>query len=115
MKTCHKCGCEIDDMEDACPGCLNNSPEQRGERPTPAENGVKPYWWMPHDADPLYSGWYYVQEETSKRTIGIRYFDDSDQSWWAVSKDGKNDGALVPNNTFRGWLTVPDISDCQRS
>ena len=93
----------------------NNSPEQRGERPTPAENGVKPYWWMPHDADPLYSGWYYVQEETPQRKIGIRYFDDSDQSWWAVSKDGKNDGSLVPNETFRGWLVIPDISDYQRA
>lgn len=89
---------------------MNNRPEQRAERQTPAENGVKPYWWMPHDADPLYSGWYYVQEKTEKRKIGIRYFDDSNQSWWAVSN-----GALVPNESFVGWLVIPDISDYQRA
>lgn len=82
---------------------------------TIARDEERPYWWMPHGADPLYSGWYYVMEDTPKRTIGIRYFDDSNQSWWAVSKDAKNDGALVPNETFKGWLVVPGISDHQRS
>ena len=81
---------------------------------TIARDEARPYWLMPHHAVPLYSGWYYVMEDTPKRTIGIRYFDDSNQSWWAVSKDAKNDGALVPNETFRGWITVPGISDHQR-
>lgn len=82
---------------------------------TIARDEARPYWWMPHGADPLYSGYYYVQEDTPKRTIGIRYFDDSDGSWWAVSKDGKNDGSLVPNESFKGWLVVPGISDSQRT
>ena len=96
------------------------------ERLTPAENGVqtdpmiaatiardleRPYWWLPRRTDPTHSGWYYVREVQPRLCIGIRYFDDSKGEWWAVSKDGKNDGSLVPNETFHDWLTIPNISD----
>lgn len=74
-----------------------------------------PSWWMPRRTDPNHPGWYYVRETQPRPRIGIRYFDDSDQSWWAVSRDGKNDGSLVPNESFHDWLTIPNITDRQRS
>lgn len=70
--------------------------------------------WMPRRVDPLYAGWYYVRECQPKLRVGIRYFDDSNQTWWATSKDSKNDGPLVPNETFHDWLSVPGITDRQR-
>lgn len=73
-----------------------------------------PLWWMPRRTDPTHAGWYYVRETTPRLCIGIRYFDDSKGEWWAVSKDGKNDGSLVPNESFHDWLTIPNISDRQR-
>jgi len=78
-------------------------------------DGSASFWWMPRRTDPTHSGWYYVREVQPRLCVGIRYFDDSDQTWWAVSKDGKNDGSLVPNETFYDWLTIPHISDRQRS
>jgi hypothetical protein len=72
------------------------------------------FWWMPRRTDPIHSGWYYVREVQPRLHVGIRYFDDSNQSWWAISKDGKNDGSLVPNETFHDWLTIPNITDRQR-
>lgn len=77
-------------------------------------NAKKPFWWMPRRTDPTHAGWYYVREVTPRLCIGIRYFDDSKAEWWAVSKDGKNDGSLVQNETFHDWLTIPNISDRQR-
>ena len=76
--------------------------------------GSASFWWMPRRTDPMHSGWYYVREVKPRLCVGIRYFDDSDQTWWAVSKDGKNDGSLVPNETFHDWLTIPNITDRQR-
>lgn len=76
--------------------------------------GSASFWWMPRRTDPMHSGWYYVREVQPRLCVGIRYFDDSDQTWWAVSKDGKNDGSLVPNETFHDWLTIPNITDRQR-
>lgn len=101
-------------LED-CPDCGNNRPEKRAERLAAAENAAKPFWWMPRRTDPTHAGWYYVREVRPRLCIGIRYFDDSQGSWWAISKDGKNDGSLVPNETFHDWLTIPNISDRQRS
>lgn len=76
--------------------------------------GSAPFWWMPRRTDPMHSGWYYVREVQPRLRVGIRYFDDSNQTWWAVSKDSKNDGSLVPNETFHDWLTIPNITDRQR-
>lgn len=45
----------------------------------------------------------------------FRYNLAQDCSWWAVSRDGKNDGSLVPNESFHDWLTIPNITDRQRS
>ncbi len=92
---------------------LNNRPEGlRGK--AQAENCAKAFWWMPRRTDPTHSGWYYVREVTPRLCIGIRYFDDSKGEWWALSKDAKNDGLLVPNETFHDWLTIPNITDRQR-
>lgn len=77
-------------------------------------NAKKPFWWMPRRTDPTHAGWYYVREVQPRLCVGIRYFDDSKGDWWAVSKDGKNDGSLVPNGSFHDWLTIPNISDRQR-
>lgn len=89
-------------------------PEPRVERLTPAGNGILAFWWMPRRTDPIHAGWYYVREIHPGLHIGIRYFEDTKGEWWAVSKDGKNDGSLVPNETFHDWLTIPNISDRQR-
>ena len=70
---------------------------------------------MPKRTDPNYAGWYYVREKWPSSCVGVRYFDDSNQTWWAVSKDSKNDGALVPNESFYDWLTIPSVSDRQRN
>lgn len=74
-----------------------------------------PAWWMPKRTDPNHSGWYYVREREKPGAIGIRYFDNADQTWWALSRDPKNDGSLVPNEWFFDWLTVPSVSDRQNS
>ena len=74
-----------------------------------------PAWWMPKRTDPNQAGWYYVKECTDRPCVGVRYFDDSNQTWWSVSKDAKNDGALVPNESFYDWLTIPGVSDRQRN
>lgn len=66
--------------------------------------------WLPRRTDPNQSGYYYVREVQPRLVIGIRYFDDSNQSWWAISK-----GQLVPNETFHDWLVIPGISDKQGS
>lgn len=92
-----------------------NRPEPRAERLAPADNGASVFWWMPRRTDPTHAGWYYVREVQPRLCIGIRYFEDTKGEWWAVSKDGKNDGSLVPNETFHDWLTIPNISDRQRA
>lgn len=69
-----------------------------------------PYWWMPRRTDPLHSGWFYVREASPRFCVGMRYFDNSNQSWWAFSAECKS---LVPNESFHDWLTIPNISDKQ--
>lgn len=69
--------------------------------------------WMPKNARPPRPGWHYVRETWPRLCVGVRYYDDSSGGWWAVSKDAKNDGALVPNETFFDWLNIPGISDRQ--
>lgn len=73
------------------------------------------FWWMPRRTDPIHSGWYYVREVYPRLCVGVRYFDHSSQTWWSVSNDAKNDGALVPNENFHDWLTIPGVSDRQNS
>lgn len=94
---------------------MNPQNESAAAKPLALASGSASFWWMPRRTDPMLSGWYYVREAQPRLRIGIRYYDDSDQSWWAVSKDGKNDGSLVPNETFHDWLTIPNITDRQRS
>lgn len=76
-------------------------------KPTP-EFSLLAFWWMPRRTDPLKPGWYYVREVTPRLCIGIRYFDDSNQTWWAFNSAIRD---LVPNETFHDWLCIPNIAD----
>ena len=113
---CPHCGSGLlwsDDRGAHCDGCDEFDP--KSDLPGAQVACSAAFWWMPRRTDPMHSGWYYVRETQPRLCVGIRYFDDSNQTWWAVSKDGKNDGSLVPNEAFHDWLTIPNISDRQRS
>ncbi len=64
--------------------------------------------WCPRSQKPVCSGWYYVWQGIESAPVGMRYFDDSNNSWWAPTKDG-----LVPNDSFAEFLYYPGISDRQ--
>lgn len=67
-----------------------------------------PQWFDRKTHYPSQAGWYYVRQSSRAARIGIRYFDDSDRSWWHPSKDG-----LHPNDTFEAFLFYPGITDRQ--
>ena len=101
MRTCPRCGCEMDEMQSACPGCLAEPPLAR---PTGSVSGMR---WKPKNAKPPTAGWYYVRPVFSVKNnvkCSIRYYDDSNSSWWMPSANGMN-----PNDSFSEWLLIPGL------
>jgi len=76
-------------------------------------NTASPLRFMGKNSLPKRSGWYYVREVVNRKCIGLRYFDDSNSTWYAISKDCKNDGLLVPNDSFHDWLNIPGVTNHQ--
>lgn len=68
--------------------------------------------WIGKKAKPTFSGYHYVRSRLNKPgQVSIRYFDDSNGgSWWLPGNAG-----FTPNDSFYEWLTIPGISNSQRS
>jgi hypothetical protein len=57
-------------------------------------------------------GWFRTADALgNENRPGLRYFDDSDQTWWAVTGNGDDLPSLTPNNSFTHWLdeTFPPL------
>ncbi len=58
-----------------------------------------PRWVYVVDRLPKGAGWFYTNSEGH---ISMRYFDDSDKSWWlSTRRDG-----WTPNGSFLYWLEI---------
>lgn len=57
-----------------------------------------------HNDSLIVSGWFYVRRLTEHGWyVSIRYFDDSDCSWWYPTNT--SDG-FTPNNSFDEWHQI---------
>ncbi len=56
--------------------------------------------WMPKNAKPNVSGWYYVKAVEFDYP-SMRYYDNSNSSWWYPHRLG-----FEPNDSFSEWLNV---------
>lgn len=59
---------------------------------------VGPGKWCPKNSRPPESGFYYVG--TGAKRVSIRYFDNSDSSWWLPNRKWS------PNDSFSEWLLL---------
>ncbi len=69
--------------------------------------------WRARNSNPPHAGWYYVRpfdRGPAPNPVdpgvnsGIRYFDDSDGTWWLPRREG-----LTPNDSFSEWLFIPGL------
>lgn len=75
--------------------------------------GAHPRWMsrddVPTDYEAIgHGGWFYVRAWTHDATIceiSVRYFDDSNSSWWAFNTN-HDARTLTPNNSFDQWLRL---------
>lgn len=65
--------------------------------------------WMSKNSKPENAGWHYVRLEKPKSgkqsKVNIRYFDDSNGSWWGCKSDG-----MYPNDFFSEWLLISSLN-----
>lgn len=55
--------------------------------------------WCPKNALPSMSGYYYVRMHVADK-VGMRYFDDSNNTWWLPGRKWS------PNDSFSEWLLL---------